>query len=282
MAIFHMTTKSVSRGKGRSATAAAAYRAGVCIFDTRTGERHDYSRRSGVVSATLLLPTGVVLSREELWNAAEGAEKRKDARVAREVEIALPAELSAAERRTLATEFAAKLVQRYGVAADVAVHLPDRRGDQRNHHAHILITTREITAQGLGAKTNLEREEKTLRDLGKPSGRAQIEALRQDWERMANLALERAGQEARISSKSLIEQGISRQPQIHLGPAATAMERRGINTERGIFKREKAPFDPWQLKQKEPARKDDLDPWALERSRTEKLELPKSRERERD
>lgn len=280
MAIFHLTLKPLSRGKGRSATAAAAYRAGVQIRDERTGEVHDYRRRTGVKSVELLFPEGVKFERAVLWNLAEAAEKRKDSRIAREVEIALPAELSAAERRTLATEFAAKIVQRYGVAADVAVHFPDRRGDQRNHHAHILITTREITAQGLGAKTDLEREEKTLRDLGKPSGRAQIEALRKDWERMANLALERAGLEARISSKSLIEQGISRQPQIHLGPAATAMERRGISTERGTFKREKAPFDPWQLKRKESARKDDLDPWRLERSRTEKLEPPKELERD--
>jgi ATP-dependent exoDNAse (exonuclease V) alpha subunit len=237
MASYHCSIKPVSRGNGRSSTAAAAYRAGVCITDERTGEVHDYTRKKGVEYTELVLPEGVSFDREELWNAAENSEKRKDARVAREFELALPAELTPKQRRELATDFAKSLVDRYGVAADVSVHEPSRNGDQRNHHAHILITTRQISAQGLGEKTDLEREDKALRAQGKPSGRKQIEALRADWATRCNRTLERAGHEARVSHKSLAAQGIHRAPSVHLGPTATAMERRGIRTERGNLNR---------------------------------------------
>jgi ATP-dependent exoDNAse (exonuclease V) alpha subunit len=237
MASYHCSIKPVSRGAGRSGTAAAAYRAGVCLTDERTGEVHDYTRKQGIEHTELIFPTGVSLEREQLWNAAEGAEKRKDARVSRELELALPVELTPEQRRELATDFAKSLVGRYGVAADVAVHEPSRKGDQRNHHAHILITTRQISAQGLGEKTDLEREDKALRAQGKPSGREQIEALRFDWATRCNVALEHAGHKERVSHKSLEAQGIDREPTTHLGPVATAMERRGERSERGDLNR---------------------------------------------
>lgn len=142
------------------------------------------------------------MSREELWNAAEGAEKRKDARIAREFELALPAELTKEQRRELATGFARHLVELYGVAADVALHEPNRKGDQRNHHAHILITTRQISAQGLGNKTDLEQEDKALRAQKKDTGRQQIETLRAAWAAQCNLALQRAGSRERVSTKA--------------------------------------------------------------------------------
>lgn len=238
MASYHCSIKPVSRGNGRSGTAAAAYRAGVCLEDKRTGEVHDYTRKQGVEHIELVLPEGVNIDREQLWNAAENAEKRKDARVAREFEIALPSELTREERRELATDFAKSLVNKYGVAADVAVHEPNRKGDQRNHHAHILVTTRQISAQGLGEKADLEREDKALRAQGKPSGREQIAALRADWATRCNTALERAGHQERVSHKSLEAQGIDREPTTHLGPVATAMERRGERSERGDLNRE--------------------------------------------
>lgn len=237
MAIYHCSIKPISRSNGRSSTAAAAYRAGVCIADKRTGEVHDYTRKKGVEYTELILPEGVSLDREQLWNAAEIFEKRKDARVAREFEIALPVELTKEQRRELATGFAHHLVEQYGVAADVALHEPNRKGDQRNHHAHILITTRKISVHGFGEKADLEREDKKLRELGRPSGRKQIEELRADWATRCNAALERAGHEARVSHKSLEAQRIEREPTRHLGPAATAMERRGIQTERGNLNR---------------------------------------------
>ena len=238
MASYHCSVKPVSRGAGRSGTSAAAYRAGVCLKDERTGEVHDYTRKQGVEHTELVFPHGVNMSREELWNAAEGAEKRKDARIAREFELALPAELTKEQRRELATGFARHLVEQYGVAADVALHEPNRKGDQRNHHAHILVTTRQISAQGLGEKADLEREDKALRAQGKPSGREQIAALRADWATRCNTALERAGHQERVSHKSLEAQGIDREPTTHLGPVATAMERRGERSERGDLNRE--------------------------------------------
>ena len=233
MASYHCSVKPVSRGAGRSGTAAAAYRAGVCLKDERTGEVHDYTRKQGVEHTELIFPHGVNMSREKLWNAAEGAEKRKDARIAREFELALPAELTKEQRRELATGFARHLVELYGVAADVALHEPNRKGDQRNHHAHILITTRQISAQGLGNKTDLEQEDKALRAQKKDTGRQQIETLRAAWAAQCNLALQRAGSHERVSHKSLKAQGIDREATSHLGPVATAMERRGERSERG-------------------------------------------------
>ena len=237
MASYHCSIKPVSRGAGRSGTAAAAYRAGVCLSDERTGEIHDYTRKQGVEHAELVLPSGVDIDRERLWNAAESAEKRKDARVAREFELALPSELTADQRRELAIDYAKSIVEQYGVAADVAIHEPNRRGDQRNHHAHILITTRAITPDGLGAKTDLEQEDKALRAQGKGTGREQIEALREAWATRCNIALERAGHQERVSHKSLEAQGIDREPTSHLGPVATAMERRGERSDRGDLNR---------------------------------------------
>src|SRR5476649_2873948 len=141
MAIYHLSVKAVSRSAGRSATAAAAYRAGCEIVDQRTGEIHDYTRKGGVKSADIILPDGApewATDRAALWNAAEAAERRKDACVAREFEVALPDELSPAERRRLAVDFAKEMANREGCAVDVAIHAPGKEGDSRNHHAHIL------------------------------------------------------------------------------------------------------------------------------------------------
>lgn len=237
MATYHCSIKPISRGAGRSGTAAAAYRAAVCLKDERTGEVHDYTRKQGVEYTELVFPHGVNMSREELWNAAEGAEKRKDARIAREFELALPVELTKEQRRELATGFARYLVEQYGVAADVSLHEPNRKGDQRNHHAHILITTRQISVQGLGNKADLEQEDKALRAQKKNTGRQQIEIIRATWAAQCNLALQRAGSHERVSHKSLEAQGIDRAPTVHMGPVATAMERRGIRSERGELNR---------------------------------------------
>ena len=240
MAIYHMTTKPISRSRGRSATAAAAYRAGERIHDERTGETHDYTRRAGVDKSgcSLVLPAGLTMSREALWNAAEAVEKRKDARVAREWEIALPSELTDEERRTLAHDFAKAIVDRYGVAADVCIHHPPGDGDPRNCHAHILTTTRRIDDAGtLGEKSMIEREDRQLRAEGLPEGRRQVEAMRQEWERLANLALERAGHDVRIDHRSLETQGIERFPPAHLGPIVFRLEQRGVQTERGDINR---------------------------------------------
>src|SRR3546814_307661 len=219
MASFHLAVKAIGRSAGRSATAAAAYRAGVEITDERTGLVHDYTRKQGVEHSELMLPTDApewAADRERLWNAAELAETRKNATVAREYEIALPVELSADERRELALGLAREISERHGVAVDVSIHAPGREGDQRNHHAHLLTTTRRLGPEGLGEKT---------RELDqKQSG--EVERWRERWAEMPNRALELANVPDRVDHRSHQRQGIEQEPTVHLGPSATAMERR--------------------------------------------------------
>lgn len=229
MAIFHCQAKAISRSSGRSATASAAYRSGESITDRRTGEVYDYEKKHGIEYKKILTPDDSEIERSELWNRAEEAEKRKDAKVAREWEIALPSELTHKQRVDLACQFAHELVKRYGVAADVCLHVPGRGGDQRNHHAHILTTTRTYEAGVLGEKTR-------VLDSPRTSGQ-EVESMRQTWAHLANRALEKAGYAERIDARSLKSQGIGREPTHHLGPVATAMERRGIKTERGDLNR---------------------------------------------
>lgn len=221
MAIYHLSVKTISRSAGRSATAAAAYRAGVKITDERTGEIHDYTRKGGVESAELVLPAGApewAADRAALWNAAEQAETRKNSTVAREFEIALPEELSPAERARLARDFARELVERHGCAADVCIHAPGKDGDDRNHHAHILLTTRRLGPEGLTEKTRELDDQKT--------GPQIVAQWRERFAALTNERLRENGIEARVDHRTLEAQGIEREPTRHLGPAATGYERR--------------------------------------------------------
>jgi hypothetical protein len=238
VAIYHASTKPIARSAGRSAVAAAAYRAGVELVDARTGLVHNYTRKGGVELTEILTPDGIAVERNALWDAAELAEKRKDARTAREWIVALPAELDAGQRRDLARDFARALVERYGVAADLAIHAPDREGDHRNHHAHILTTTRQVSlaADGgliLGAKAHIELSDKARRERNLGSAADEVKAVRELWEHTANAALEWAGIDARIDARSLQAQGIDREATQHLGPVASEMERRGKESDRG-------------------------------------------------
>ncbi|OZY57282.1 hypothetical protein CJF39_22375 [Pseudomonas lundensis] len=228
----------MARSAGRSAVAAAAYRSGSELVDERTGLVHDYTRKGGVVSAEIIAPDGGSAERGALWNAAELAENRKDSRTAREWIVALPAELDAGQRRELAVSFGAELARRYGVAVDVAIHEPDREGDNRNHHAHILTTTRRVSrgAAGelvMGDKSSIELADKKRRELGLGPAADEVKAIRQLWEQTANRALERAGSTERIDARSLKDQGIDREATTHLGPVASEMERRGRISDRG-------------------------------------------------
>lgn len=245
LAIYHASTKTIARSAGRSAVAAAAYRAGAELVDQRTGLVHDYTRKGGVVSADILTPDGGTADRAALWNAAEQAERRKDARTAREWIVALPAELDAEQRRELALSFGAELARRYGVAVDVCIHQPDREGDNRNHHAHILTTTRQVSRGPdgglvLGDKASIELSDKKRRELGLGPAADEVKAVRQLWEQAANRALEQAGRSERIDARSLKEQGIDREATTHLGPTASEMERRGKASDRGDANRQVA------------------------------------------
>ena len=221
MAIFHLSVKTVSRSAGRTATAAAAYRAGCKITDERTGEIHDYTRKGGVESAAVILPDNApewARDRAQLWNAAEQAETRKNSTVAREFEIALPAELSSAERERLAHDFTRELVARHGMAADVAIHAPGKEGDNRNHHAHILLTTRRLGADGMGDKTRELDSAKT--------GAAIVKEWREWFATLQNERLREAGHSVQVDHRSYAERGAEAAPTQHLGPTATAIERR--------------------------------------------------------
>jgi hypothetical protein len=240
MALYHLSVKPMSRKGGRSATAAIAYRAAEKIHDLTSDQVFDYTRKRGVEHTEIVLPTAAAKQdinwareRQALWNAAERAEKRKDARVAREYEVALPHELNREQRVELVRAFAADLANRYHVAVDFAIHAPHRSGDQRNHHTHLMTTTREITPTGLGEKTDIELGERDRAKKGLQSGALEIDTLRARWETLHNEYLKEHGIEARIDHRSLAAQGIEREPTSHLGPAVSAMERRGMETEVG-------------------------------------------------
>lgn len=236
MAIYHLSMKPVSRATGRSAVASMAYRAGEKLTNERDGITHDYTAKQGVEHAEIVLPEGVnaewARDRSDLWNAAEFAEKRKDARVAREFEIALPHELSAEQRLEATREFAQVLANRYGAAVDFAIHAPHDASDVRNHHAHVMMTTRQVGESGLGDKTYLERENKWLLSNGLATTDMQLRDLRQTWEGIANERLAMAGLDIRIDHRSHMERGLEISPTEHMGVHATQMERRGLDVSR--------------------------------------------------
>lgn len=225
MALYHFSANEtpISRSGGRSATAAAAYRAGVRIADERTGLVHDFTRKRGVVSTHLLLPGGRTEERTAFWNRIEAHHKRGDAVLAREVEVALPHELSAGERERLALTLARELSDRYGVAADVAIHEPGRGGDQRNHHAHILMSACSVSPTGeLGNKANgldpIHCRRAKIPNLARE--------FRPRWKDLVNESLAAVGSSERVDDRTLAAQGIDREPTRHLGPTAVGYERR--------------------------------------------------------
>lgn len=233
VALYSVSIKPISRSSGRSATAAAAYRNAERILDKRTGLVHDYSRRSGVDHVESFAPAGLApQSSTELWNKAEAAETRSNARVAREVLVALPHELDQEQRRDLARSIAQDLANRYGVAGSFAVHAPDREGDQRNHHVHILMTTRRLESSGqLGEKT------RELDDL--KQGPVEVEWVRTMVEDQTNNLLDYVGLSCSVDRRSLADQHLAaicagdyeraeelnRPATIHEGPRVTQIRR---------------------------------------------------------
>ena len=254
MAIYHLSMKSMSRASGRSSVAAAAYRAAEKLENQRDGLVHNFSRRSGVEHAEIVLPesadTEWAKDRSALWNAAEASEKRKDARVAREVEVALPHELSAEQRLELTREFAQGLADRYGVAVDFAIHSPHGHTDARNHHAHIMMTTRKLGPESLGEKSELELENKRLQALGLPSSHEQLRDIRIGWEERTNEHLARAGLELWIDHRSHQERGLEIEPTQHMGVHATQMERRGKAVSRVRIEEEAAKRNAELIREK--------------------------------
>ena len=218
MSIYHLAVQVISRSAGRSATAAASYRAGIVIVDTRTGEVHDNTRKRGVLHCEILAPVGAaawVFDRSELWNRVEQSEKRKDAQVSRELNIALPHELTSEQRLDLIRRYVTKNFVSQGMVADVCLHAPGRGDDAKNHHAHVMLTTRTLDGDGFGPKA---REWNSV---------AMLESWRKSWADMANEALAEAGHDARIDHRSHEARGLTEVPGQHYGPAVSGLLGRG-------------------------------------------------------
>jgi ATP-dependent exoDNAse (exonuclease V) alpha subunit len=175
---------------------------------------------------------GWAKDRSNLWNAAENAESRKNARVAREYLVALPVELDPEQRLELVRGFSQELTDRYQFALDLTVHEPRRfpGSDPRNFHAHLLATTREATAAGLTAKTTLEWGDSKRREFGLEPVVHELLYVRERWANVTNEALRDANIDARVDHRSLAAQGIDREPYPYIPRAAYEMERHGYRS----------------------------------------------------
>lgn len=249
MAIYHCTTKPISRSSGRTATASSAYRSACEIKDERTGKTFDYSKKQGVLFSKAFDKDKNEIDRSELWNLAEQTERRKDARTAREYIIAIPYELIPEDQRDIedfdkntgaqvAFEFAELLAKKYDVAVDIAIHAPDAEGNNKNYHAHIMTTTRkfERTANGIALtdKSDIELSNKKLFELNKPKNQEQVKEIRALWADTANRHL---AEGQRIDHRSNKDRGLDTLPTVKLGWKASAMERSGVETDRGDINR---------------------------------------------
>ena len=241
MAIYHLSTKPISRSSGRSAVASIAYRAGIAITDKRLGKTYDYSKRHGVLWTGLATPNNVKVDRNELWNLAEKSENRSNSRTAREIVINIPHELMQGDLGTgnmLAHEFASQLSEKYQVAVDVAVHAPDKQGDNRNFHAHLLLTTRKIEQDRHGNikltdKSQLEMSNTQLKKAGLLSNQDELKEIRKAWADLTNEYLAEHGIDERIDHRSHKDRGLDTLPTVKMGWQATELERKGIRTDVG-------------------------------------------------
>ena len=252
IAIYHCSIKIVSRGKGKSAVAAAAYRSGEKLTNEWDGLTHDYTKKGGVVHSEILLPAHAppaFSDRSTLWNSVELSEKSNNAQLAREVEIALPVELSREEQTRLVREYCSSQFVSKGMIADFNLH--DTGGG--NPHAHILLTMRPLDEKG--AWLPKSKKEYVLDENGErirlPSGRYKTrkvdlvdwnnrenaEVWRRAWADLANEFLAQNNRPERIDHRSYERQGIDQLPTVHVGVSATQMEKKGIVTERGELNR---------------------------------------------
>ena len=253
IAIYHCSIKIISRGKGQSAVAAAAYRAGEKIANEYDGQLHDYTHKKGVDHATVLLPENAppeYQDRATLWNAVEQVERAKNSQLAREIQIALPTELSYFQNKALVREFVKNTFVAHGMCADVALH----NMDSNNPHAHIMLTMRPINEDGTwGDKQKkvytLDKDGNKIYDPVKRqykcsktqttdwNEQTKADEWRKAWENYANKHLEQHNHDVRIDCRSHEDRGLEELPTIHLGSAAHQMEQRGIRTDLGDINR---------------------------------------------
>lgn len=244
MAIYHLSMQIVGRSQGRSAVAAAAYRSGERLEDERTGEVKFYKRE--------VEPENMILTpknspdwaqdRERLWNEVETIERRKDSQLARELNVALPVELSNDQQKELIRSFAQEQFVDKGMIADIAIH----RDDLNNPHAHVMITMRTIDENGFGKKN---RDWNAGFANSKENSRGFIKSsekcfdIREQWSDHANHSLEKANIPERITHLSHEARGLEAMPTIHLGNKANEMEKKGIQTDVGDINRDRQEYN---------------------------------------
>ena len=230
MAIYHFSVKTISRSAGRSAVACSAYRSGEKLIDERQGKEQDYTRKTGVEFTKIYAPENTnpeLLDRNQLWNTVEKVERRKDANLAREFEIAFPHELNAEQRQSMLNEICQELVKRHGVVVDAAIHAPHTQSgsDERNYHAHIMFTGRQIDLEtGDFAK-------KRNRDFNKENSSQTVNQWRETFADIANKHLARAGYLSEVDHRSYADQDNGLQATVHEGSKVTQLRRQGIDTE---------------------------------------------------
>ena len=223
MATYHFSAKVIGRGAGSSAVASAAYRSASRLHDARLDRHHDFSNKTGVVHSEVMLPAGApeqLRDRATLWNEVEATEKRKDAQLAREVEFAIPRELTREQGVALAREFVAKEFVARGMVADLNVHWDIGSDGQAKPHAHVMLTMREVGPDGFGAKQ---------RDW---NATALLQSWRENWAAHVNDRLQLLGIDARIDHRSYEAQGVGLEPQHKIGAAGARRLQRGEDAER--------------------------------------------------
>ena len=253
---FHFSVNIISRGKGKSAVASAAYISGEKIKNEWDGVTHDYTKKQGVISKEIYLPDHApkeYKDRKTLWNSVELFEKNSNAQLARNFIISLPKELSIEENKKMIEEYIQTNFVKEGMIVDLAIHDESREGNQ-NIHAHIMTIVRPINEDGTwGQKSKKEyildeKGEKILSKNGKPKTRkvelttwndkGNVEKWRENFSDLCNEYLAKNKIEKRVDHRSFKRQGIKQIPTIHLGASASAMERKGIRTEKGDINRE--------------------------------------------
>ncbi|MCL2311636.1 MAG: MobA/MobL family protein, partial [Firmicutes bacterium] len=238
MAIFHLDVNIIGRSTGRSAVgsmayrrsakmksiAHAAYQKGAKMYEVGQEIIHDYTNKGGVVHSEILLPKKApkeFLDSETLWNAVEKRERRKDSQLAREVVVALPREFNLEEQTVVLRQYILENFVDRGMIADFSIH---DRGDG-NPHAHVMLTMRDVSREGFGAK-NFDWNKKSV-----------LLEWRKNWAEINNSALKWLGFDVRIDHRSYKEQGIDREPMVHMGHKAWALEKKGVKTDRGNYNR---------------------------------------------
>ena len=223
MAIFHVSAKVISRGSGSSSVASAAYRSASSLHNERLDRDHDFTNKAGVVHSEVMLPDGAperMKDRATLWNEVEARELRKDAQLSREVEFAIPRELNKAQGISLTRDFVKAAFVKRGMIADVNVHWDIGKDGLAQPHAHVMLTMRQVTKDGFGAK---------VRDWNRTE---LVQQWREDWAAHVNDRLASLDIDARIDHRSLEAQGIDLEPQNKIGPAASRMGPQGLEAER--------------------------------------------------